>query len=238
MSLFNKIIGFFKKKSKEDVVINMASFDTPTIKTMLSRFPSLAQDIFKELDNKSLIKCRQVSVQWQNFIDNQKFNWIRRMHKSNGSMDEFCMQWKLIFRNTPIDCVKELSAVVLQFFKDDISRSERQYSPLHVTADKGLLELSKFIIERTGDKNPARSDGFTALHMAAIKGHTEVCKHIIENVVNKNPADKDGLSPLVIAASHGHLEIYQLLVKSLEDKNPFSVHVTQAGLGDTPLHLL
>ena len=237
MNLFTKIIGFFKKKSKEVVVINMTSFDNPTIITMLSRFPSLAQDIFKELDNKSLIKCRKVSVQWQNFVDNQKYNWIRRVHKSNGSMNEFYVQWKLIYRNTPFDLVKELSTAVLQFFEDDISRSERQYSPLHVAADIGLLELSKFIIRRTGDKNPARSDGYTALHMAALKGHTEVCKHIIKIVANKNPADKDGLSPLIIAASHGHLEIYQLIVESLENKNPLAVYVKQAGLGDTPFHL-
>ena len=225
MNVFNKIIGFLKNKSKED--------DIPAIETMLSRFPIVAQDIFRELDNKSLITCRNVSVSWQNFIDNQKLNWIRKIQKSNRSMNEFHMQWKQVIRNTSIDRIKELSTAVLQFFEDDISRSKIQYAPLHVTADKGLLDLSKFIIDKTGVKNPARSDGYTALHMAAIKGHTEVCRHIIAIIEDKNPADQNGLSPLVIAASHGHLEIYQHIVKYLEDRNHFAIIKN----GDTPLHV-
>ena len=224
MSLFNKLIEFLRNKSE--------IYDIPTIDTMFSRFPIIAQDIFKELDNKSLIKCREVSVPWKNFIDNEKFIWIRTMQKYGASMKEFYEQWKLVIKKTETNLVKELSKAVLQFFEDDVSRNKQQYSPLHVTADKGLLESSKFMIQRTGDKNPARSDGQTALHMATLKGHTEVCEHIIEIVVNKNPADKKGLTPLVIAARLGHLEIYQLIVRYLEDRNPFSIIEN----GDTPLH--
>ena len=58
------------------------------IDTILLRFPSIAQDIFKELDNKSLIKCRKLSVPVQNFIDNEKFIWIRRMQKYRVSHSE------------------------------------------------------------------------------------------------------------------------------------------------------
>ena len=53
---------FGKSKSAEDVVINMANFDIPTIDAILSRFPAVAEDIFKELDSKSMVKCRKVSV--------------------------------------------------------------------------------------------------------------------------------------------------------------------------------
>ena len=66
--------GFGKKKCKENNVINMTRFDTPTIDTMLSRFPAVAEDIFKELDSKSMVKCRKVSVPWQTFIDNKKIH--------------------------------------------------------------------------------------------------------------------------------------------------------------------
>ena len=229
MSLVNAIIGFLKKKSKKDVAINMI----PSMDTMLSKCPFVAQDIFKELDDKSLIKCRKVNVPWQNFIDNEKFICIRRMHKYNDSMKTFYEQWKLVITKTETNIVKELSIVVLQFFEGNISRMERQYSPLHVAADRGLLEMSKFIIDKTGVKNPAHSDGYTALHMSAIKGHTEVCKHILEIVEDKNPTDKDGSTPLIIAVGHGHLEIYKLIVRLLGDNNPFAIIKN----GDTPLHL-
>ena len=84
----------------------MTNFDTPTIDTMLSRFPAVAEDIFKELNNKSLTKCRKVSVQWQNFIDNQKFIWLRRILKYNASMTEFSDHWKQMITNQRPDQYK------------------------------------------------------------------------------------------------------------------------------------
>ena len=217
--------GFGKKKSAEDVVIIMANFDIPTIDAILSRFPAIADDIFKELNSKSMVKCRKVSVQWQNFIDNQKFIWIRKMKKYSENMEQFYEQWKLVIRNTPTDHVKEISKLVEQFFddvleKDDISGRKSQWTPLHVTAFQGHLELSRYIIQKTGYKNPTGSNGITPLHFAAYNGHTEVCQHIVELVDDKNPTDNEGHSPLTIAAMKGHLEIYQLIAELLEDKNP------------------
>ena len=199
----------------------MTNFGTPTIATMLSRFPALAEDIFKELNNKSLTKCRKVSVQWQNFIDNQKFIWLRRIHKYNGSMTEFSDHWKLMITNASTDHVKEFSTVVETFFEVQDSKCKSQWAPLHIAAIQGQLEMSKFIMQRTKDNNPTRiEDQNTALHMAAFKGHTEVCRYIIDMLDDKNPADKDGETPLSRAVLNGHLETYQLIAESLGDKNP------------------
>ena len=141
---------FGKSKSAEDVVINMANFDIPTIDDILARFPAVAEDIFKELDSKSMVKCRKVSVPWQNFIDNQKFIWIRKMTKFSENMEQFYEQWKLVIRNTPTDHVKELSKLVEQFFDnvfsskeiafDDVSGRKSQWTPLHATASQGHLQ--------------------------------------------------------------------------------------------------
>ena len=80
-------IRFFVKKNVREVIgINLTNFDAPKIDIVLSRFPCIAQDIFKELDNKSLIKCRKLSVPVQNFIDNEKFIWIRQMQKYSENM--------------------------------------------------------------------------------------------------------------------------------------------------------
>ena len=213
--------GFGKRRCTEHVVINMTNFGTPTIATILSRFPALAEDIFKELNNKSLTKCRKVSVQWQNFIDNQKFIWLRRILKYNGSMTEFSDHWKRMITNTSTDHVKEFSTVMETFLEVYDSKCESQWAPLHLAAYQGQLEISKLIMERTKDNNPARiEDQNTALHMAAIRGHTEVCRYIIDMLDDKNPADKDGETPLSRAVLNGHLETYQLIAESLGDKNP------------------
>ena len=148
-SKLDEIKGFVKNKV---IVISMTNFDT-----VLSRFPSVAQDIFKELDNKSLIKCRKASFLWQNFIDNEKIIWIRQLQKYIGNMEEFYEQWKLVIRKTPVIIVNELSRAVVQFFEDKVSRIKRQYAPLHVAARQDLLGLSKSIIQKTGDRNATRS---------------------------------------------------------------------------------
>merc|ERR1712051_447336 len=109
-------------------------------------------------------------------------------------MEEFYEQWKVVIRKTPVEVVEELSKSVLQFFAENIHifGIKRQYAPLHIAASEGLLDLSKFIIQKTGDKNPTNSNGTTALQMAALKGHTEVCRHLFEIIDKKNPVDKNG----------------------------------------------
>ena len=129
------------------ILIKMTNFEPPPIDTVLSRFPNIAQDIFKELDNKSLIKCRKLGVPVQNFIDNEKFIWIRRMQKYRESMKTFLEQWKQVIRNTTVDHVKELSLAVSQFFDDDVSVSshDNDEKKHDVTSSQDIYRtLSKF----------------------------------------------------------------------------------------------
>ena len=57
------------------------------IEEMILRFPTLAQDVFKDFDDKSLKNCLNVSKIWSKFIPNEKFPWerciqsIRRTYK-------------------------------------------------------------------------------------------------------------------------------------------------------------
>ena len=41
------------------------------------QFPHIAEQIFEQLDNKNLSKCREVNKSWKNFIDNKNYTWIR-----------------------------------------------------------------------------------------------------------------------------------------------------------------
>ena len=42
-----------------------------------SRFPHIAEQVFEQMDNKSLVNCREVSKTWMKFIDERNFSWIR-----------------------------------------------------------------------------------------------------------------------------------------------------------------
>ena len=46
---------------------------------LILRFPTIAVNVFKEIDNKDLMKCKEVSRLWSNAVDNQKEVWVRRI---------------------------------------------------------------------------------------------------------------------------------------------------------------
>ena len=86
-------------------------------------------------------------------------------------------------------------------------------TPLHISADRGFLDICLLIINklRNGDKNPADfNHGTTPLHAAAENGHIEVCKLIMAHLVNKNPKDNRGLTPSDLAWKKGFYDISKL----------------------------
>ena len=65
-------------------------------------------------------------------------------------------------------------------------RSDGGYTPLHIAASNGHLEICQIILEEVDDKNPLTDDGFSPLYLAANNGHLEVFKFIFEKVSMKN----------------------------------------------------
>ena len=177
------------------------------------RFPHLSEAIFNHLDNISLTNCRKVSETWKNVIDQEKFPWLRRIQSYRGTFEPFLEQWSKVIKKTPVEEIKELCLAVEHFFKLGSNMMDEQYSPLHIAAEIGLIDLSRRIIEATDHRNNNfYLPNFTPLHLAAENGHREVCRLILENVASKNPVSFDGLTPLHSAANRGHLGIVKLLV--------------------------
>ena len=44
---------------------------------LIARFPQIAEQIFEQLDNKSLTNCREVAKSWQEFVDDRNMSWVR-----------------------------------------------------------------------------------------------------------------------------------------------------------------
>ena len=47
------------------------------MKDLFLRFPHLMEQILQKLDNKGLVKSREVASIWQEFIDQKTYPWIR-----------------------------------------------------------------------------------------------------------------------------------------------------------------
>ena len=214
-----------------EVVIDIDGTDASVLNIMIVKFPHVATDIFKELDNETLANCRKVSRLWCEHLDNQKMYWVRMIQNYSTNMKNSYQQWKKALKNTRVEYVKDISVSTQQFVKDNTSRIYCQWFPLQVVADQGNLELCKYIFEKTKNSKPSGNNKWTALHMAAWKGHKEICEFLIHNSEKKNPSNEEGVTPLHYAAEKGLTNVCKLIIANVDNKNPASDD------GCTPLHL-
>ena len=56
---------------------------------MMLRFSKLIQDIYEELDDKSLTNCKIASKSWCDFIDHKKFPFVRKIQELRKNMEDF-----------------------------------------------------------------------------------------------------------------------------------------------------
>ena len=187
----------------------LSSKNSWTMEELLLRIPGLGENIFSQLDNKSLADCKKVSKSWNNFISDQKFPSIRIIQKHVTNYDE---NWKKAVTNTSTDTVKELATAVEKFFIPDPKRipelqkrESDEFLPLHIVAESGSIALFKHIIEKNGNENVPTKKGWTPLHYAAITGNLKKFKLVAAN--DKNPKSISEITPLHFAALYGNLEI-------------------------------
>ena len=148
----------------------------------LLTFPHM---ILKNLDDQSLTKC--IGLCWiskeksklRTRQGTERLLWIEIVQKYIGNIEDYPDTWgSVVDDKTSLEIVKELALAVHQFFTFRQSRQQSPWTPLHIVAERGNLKLSKYIIEKTGRKNPQRADGLTPYHLAAQNGHLEVSPEV------------------------------------------------------------
>ena len=184
-----------------------------------NRFPHLASNILNEINDDSLLNCKESSREMNSFIVSEKFFWIRIIRNYKGNLVEFKESWKKTINKSSVDFVMELSQATYRFFTKKSSRFGKQWHPLFIVGDQECLQLFKCIFEKVDDKNPKGYEGISVLHLAVQEGCLNICKFILENVDDKQCLDDRGCTPLYKAAQSGHLEACKLLLNHLEDKN-------------------
>ena len=90
------------KRKRED----LPSLDTPSKiqriveesfemdKDFSLRFPLLAESIFDCLDNQSLVKCKEISKEWNDFLRISKFLLVRKIQETMKSHHQFGALWE------------------------------------------------------------------------------------------------------------------------------------------------
>ena len=241
-----------QKSSSESVILTRSKRKSLTYKRiqidMLMRLPHIGKQIFDSVDNSSLLKCKETSRSWYDFINEQKFSWLRIIQKyikeSNKNYTECPKHWHKLFRKSSVEQVKYFASEI----HEDVSYSRKhgftylshegkELTPLHFAVmftrsyDSDTIKgIIKGFLEVEKDKNSRDKDGNTPLHTAARNGNLDITQLIIETIEDKNPSNNRGETPLHIASFDGNIKIVELILKNISDKNPVDQFM------QTPLH--
>ena len=211
------------------VVIENDGIEASVIDVMIARFALGVAYILRELDNKTLATFRYLSSLCFDYLDSEKFLWLRMIQiKASDNIKITYQEWKKALKNTPVEYVKELSVCTQQFFNYTppgfVLRSRYQWYPLQIIGDQGNFELYKYVFEKTKNTREGIEHIWTGLHMVAKRGHREICEFIVENSDEKNPSDMNGMTPLHYAAERGLKNVCKLIIENIVDKNPAALN--------------
>ncbi|XP_038076846.1 ankyrin repeat and death domain-containing protein 1A-like isoform X3 [Patiria miniata] len=92
-------------------------------------------------------------------------------------------------------------------------------TPIHLAAENGRVEATKFLIQVKCNKLARTADGSTALHLAAKRGHIEMVHLLLENNLDIDIRNEEGMTPLLFAADEGHANVVELLLRQKADCN-------------------
>ncbi|XP_063438358.1 uncharacterized protein LOC134719283 [Mytilus trossulus] len=85
-------------------------------------------------------------------------------------------------------------------------------TPLSLAAEKGHLDIVKYLIRVGCIKEARANDAFTPLLNSVYYGHIETVQYLVSVGSNKEATAKDGNTPLFIAVHKGNLQIVQYLI--------------------------
>ena len=85
------------------------------MESIFSKIPDLGEKIFKELDNQSLVKCKEVQRSWYNFINEEKVIWFRIIQNYIKNDNEFLQAWRKVLTKAPVEFVSQVALATQQF---------------------------------------------------------------------------------------------------------------------------
>ena len=195
-----------------------------------NRFPLLTKNIFKFLDNTTLLSCKEANRELYNFIENEKMVWLRIIRLYRGNIIGFEDSWKRTIEKSSVDNIKQLALATQKFFKHE-PKFLNQWHPLFIAAAEGSSELCKYVMEKTGENNPSivnhtlstTATGYTALHFAAQFGYLDLARLIINKIEDKNPIDSHEKTPFFYTAYQDDILVHKFFMDHAEDKMPKNI---------------
>ena len=214
---------------------------------LCQRFPLMAQKIMNHVDDETLINFKEADRKNNEFLQKERFYWIRIIKRYSCLFGELQEVWKKVVSKTPIEIIKELAAAVHEFpqtmlrqhkvetiygtpmtLLEFVQKREKHWHPLVISAACGSVNLCNHIIQKVGVKNPSLSKSCgknTPLAVAAeYMRDLSVFELLLEKVEDKNPILKPSNWTLLHDLAYdGHLEMCALMLEKVDDKIPQTV---------------
>ena len=216
------------KKNQDNAEFELEVLKRKTnVEEIFWRFPHLEKNILEELDNESLVKCREVNKWWQDFVDGQRTSYVRNITKCIG-LSKVPLPKKL--HKESLEMLKELSHFASRYYTTDYEGPHRKslilldllnegyYTDLEIYITFYLCEL---IIDNSDDKNPVDQYGYSILHTAAMDDNPKIYQMIMKKNNDKNPMNpKYRNTPLHEAARNNHIEVCKVILNGVQEWNP------------------
>jgi len=181
---------------------------------IIERYPHVAEQIFKELDNKSLSKCREVAKSWKDLIDRRNYPWTRIV------TGKILKGTRYPYLHLAVETGQQ------DMFKKILDESEYEHdsgwkTPFHTGVFYGHPWIVEALLESSiMDKNPIDSDKRTLLHIACMFGHTDIAdkllKKSVEMKIDVHAKDTFGKRAIDYARSGANKDLVNLFGITIE----------------------
>ena len=142
-----------------------------------SRIPHLAEQIFEQLDSKSIRNCREVAKSWQKHIDEKNLPWLRVINvpavPQNG---DTYLHVAAKYGQT------EMFEILLENEEVKNPENDKHETPLHLACRNKHSKIAELLLQQSTefDKDVNSKDilGLTAFHYAYINGQSMIADMI------------------------------------------------------------
>ena len=131
------------ERNTKQSVLHVAS----TMEDLDWRFSLISKIILNNVDDISLANFKKASRENSNFLENERFYWIRIIKKYSANFEEFKESWKKVISKTQVDFLKNLAIDVQTFFNSFSKRYNQQWHPLFIGAERGSLPLCEHVVK-------------------------------------------------------------------------------------------
>ena len=201
-----------------------ANVESIALEEISLRFPHLEEQIFAQLDNQSLVKCRKIGRNWANLIDRQqKMIYIRKIQAniliSNESIVKTLSKESLERLIELEGLSREMNETYGDTYGSLLARFRwliHSYCQIDCPNGNFIWEL---MINNMPDKRETRRKLISVI-ILLYPDQQKKLETLLNLIDDKNPASTSGSTPLHLAALLGRVEHFKLILRYAVNKNP------------------